>query len=254
MIQKSILFLCSLSFLYGLTHCASTHIKSYSGTAVMLTDSAALEDSASTAIIAPYKLGLDSIIDKVLNISDVEMVKDKPESLLGNFVSDACLAEANRHYRPADGKNADFCVLNSGGLRASLPKGEITLRNIYELMPFENKLVVLTLSGEKCRKLFNYIANADGQPVAGLRLTLEGEKVEEAIVDGKAFNPEETYKVVTSDYLAGKGDHMQCFENPIMKEEIDYKIRDAIVAFIEREKSEGRHLSATFEGRIKYAH
>ena len=61
-----------------------------------------------------------------------------PESLLGNFVTDLCL----RQYSNI----ADICVMNNGGLRSNLTKGEITRGDIYTLMPFENELVILEFS------------------------------------------------------------------------------------------------------------
>ena len=50
-------------------------------------------DSVISAIIAPYKIGIDSIMNEVLCYSKLEMRKGKPESLLGNFVTDLCLKQ-----------------------------------------------------------------------------------------------------------------------------------------------------------------
>ena len=97
-------------------------------------------DSTITAMIAPYKIGIDSVMNKVLCISKIEMTKGKPESLIGNFVCDLCLQQYSNM--------ADICVMNNGGLRSILPKGEITKGMIFELMPFENELVILELGSD----------------------------------------------------------------------------------------------------------
>ena len=76
------------------------------------------KDSSAIDIIAPYKAGIDSVMNEVLCISDVEMLKGRPQSVLGNFVSDLCLQQYN--------DLADVCVMNTGGLRSSLPEGPIT--------------------------------------------------------------------------------------------------------------------------------
>ena len=81
-------------------------------------DVSAEADSASLSIIAPYKTGVDSIMNEVLCISKIEMTKGKPESLLGNFVTDLCLHQYS--------DIADICVMNNGGLRSTLTKGKIT--------------------------------------------------------------------------------------------------------------------------------
>ena len=74
-------------------------------------DVSAEADSVSLSIIAPYKTGVDSIMNEVLCISKIEMTKGNPESLLGNFVTDLCLQQYS---------DADICVMNNGGLRSSL--------------------------------------------------------------------------------------------------------------------------------------
>ena len=89
-------------------------------------------------IISEYKYGIDSVMNEVLCYSKLEMNKGKPESLLGNFVSDLCLEQFSNE--------ADICIMNNGGLRNILPKGNVTKGDIYKLMPFENELVVVELT------------------------------------------------------------------------------------------------------------
>ena len=97
-------------------------------------------DSITNTIILPYRLGIDSIMNEVLCVSDLEMTKGRPESILGNFVSDLCLEQFSNQ--------ADICIMNTGGLRNILPKGEITRGDIYKLISFENELVILELTEE----------------------------------------------------------------------------------------------------------
>src|SRR5690606_26389461 len=104
-------------------------------------------DSSILKLYAPYKVKIDSLMNRVIIISDMDMVKNTPEGLLGNITTDATLLQVNAVYSEKK-QPVDFCFMNNGGLRASLPKGEITVGNIYTLMPFDNEAVVLTLSGE----------------------------------------------------------------------------------------------------------
>ena len=106
------------------------------------------EDSVFIKTVQPYKLKMDSIMNEVLGTSEQALLKGLPEGNLGDFVSDAVLKKANDNYKPDDKINADVCLLNNGGLRSQLPKGKITLGNVFELMPFENEIVVLTIKGE----------------------------------------------------------------------------------------------------------
>src|SRR5688572_22906602 len=100
------------------------------------------DDSTINAIILPYKEKVDADMNKVIGYSEVAMPKlrDQPETLLGNFVADCAFETAQ-----SLDKEVDFCVLNNGGLRSSLPMGDITIRNVYELMPFDNEIVVVSM-------------------------------------------------------------------------------------------------------------
>jgi len=179
-------------------------------------------DSTVLAIITPYQNGIESQMNEVLCVSEMEMNKGKPESLLGNFVTDLCLNYADAHV----------CVMNTGGLRSSLPKGNITRGDIYTLMPFENELVVLELDIESFKGLVDYITKRGGEPFSGMTLkaSSKGYDIEEVsrMEDYFDFNKGNKIRVLTSDYLANGGDKMWFFKD---KEQIKVgiKLRDAII-------------------------
>ena len=90
-------------------------------------------DSTILAIISPYQKGIEDQMNEVLSYTKNDLKKGRPQSTIGNFVTDLCLNYAEAH----------LCVMNNGGLRATINKGNITKGKLYELMPFENELVVL---------------------------------------------------------------------------------------------------------------
>ena len=179
-------------------------------------------DSTVLAIITPYQNGIESQMNEVLCVSEMEMNKGKPESLLGNFVTDLCLNYADAHV----------CVMNTGGLRSTLQKGNITRGDIYTLMPFENELVVLELDIESFKGLVDYITKRGGEPFSGMTLkaSSKGYDIEEVsrMEDFFDFNKGDKIRVLTSDYLANGGDKMWFFKD---KEQIKVgiKLRDAII-------------------------
>lgn len=181
---------------------------------------------------------------RVINTSDVAMVKARPEGVLSNFVADLVLEEVNE----LEGFQADFCLLNHGGLRAALPQGEIRVESIYELMPFDNEAVVLTLTGEKVLEIAEYLTIKGGEPVSGLTLNLKD--LSSLKINGKPVDPSATYKVATSDYLANGGDKMVFFADPLQRESTSLKIRDLIIEHIEEEQAAGNTLNSTLDGRI----
>ncbi len=186
-------------------------------------DVKAENDSTIIAMIAPYKIKIDSVMNDVLCISEVEMTKGRPESLLGNFVCDLCLQQyANL---------VDICVMNNGGLRSILPKGEITRGDIYKLMPFENELVILELDETSFVGLVDYLISRGGEPFSGMKI--EKDFTGHLSADYPSainFNRGDKIRVLTSDYLANGGDKMWFFKD---KEQIKVgiKLRDAIINY-----------------------
>ncbi|MBL7915787.1 MAG: 5'-nucleotidase C-terminal domain-containing protein [Bacteroidia bacterium] len=187
------------------------------------------EDSVLIREIDPYKSKMLEIMSEILAVSAQPLEKGQPESLLGNFVADACYERANLVISEQGKLKADFCVLNNGGLRSALPQGNITLKNCFELMPFENELVMLTLSAQSTQDLLNYIASKGGVPVSNLQMKISGSTAESVLIDGKPVDYKKEYFVLTSDYLANGGDDMKMFQNPIAIEKTGLKVRDAIV-------------------------
>ncbi len=210
-------------------------------------------DMAVDAVIETYRSSLSAEMSQVLAHSAQTMRKGTPEDLLNNFVADLVLEKGQDRYLPDDGKAIDMCVLNYGGLRTSIPQGEITRSRIYELMPFDNEMVVLTISPEKTQELFEYIASRNvGVPLSGIQLGVKDRKVASVSIRGEPFDMSRPYKVLTSDYLASAGDNMSFFVDPLNTELIGMRIRDAIILHLEEQHKKGLMISSQLDGRIYY--
>jgi len=211
----------------------------------------AAEDSAVLKLIQPYKTVIDKEMNEVLIQSDQPLTKGEPEGALGSFIADIILSEGNKRYGARSGLAADFCMLNNGGLRIALPMGAITKGHIFELMPFENEIVVITLSGAKTKDLLDYVAARNGVPVAGLKMGIKDKVLTKAEINGQPFDPNKSYRIITSDYLAGGGDKMGFFKDAQI-ETLNYKIRDAIIDYLREEGKKGKSINYTVDGRIYY--
>src|SRR5690606_9997204 len=116
-------------------------------------------DSQIVHMYLPYKQKLEKNISRVISITQEEMVKDKPESNLTNFLGDLLLEEGARtEGLNGENINPDISYFNYGGIRTFLPKGKITVGKIFELMPFENEMVFLKLNGRQVQEFLNDIA------------------------------------------------------------------------------------------------
>jgi 2',3'-cyclic-nucleotide 2'-phosphodiesterase (5'-nucleotidase family) len=207
------------------------------------------EDASLDSMIVPYRNKLNAQMSEVLIESVSPIDKGQPESRLGNFVADACFETALEIYKADDGAMPDFCVLNNGGLRSMLPKGPVTRKHVFELMPFENELVILTMDGKDVRSLLEYIVSKGGVPVSNLKMSLSAD-VATATIGGVLFNESQKYKVVTSDYLANGGDAMYIFAKNIRTELLQLKVRDAIIRCMENKNKKNLMLNPVADGRI----
>ena len=191
--------------------------------------------------ITPYREHISSEMSTVLAQNPADLVKDRKEKALntaiGNFMADATFEIVNPLYKKRTGKDIDFVMLNWGGIRSDLPKGDVTVGSVYDIMPVENKVVVLTMSGEKVQELLNYlIKERKPHPLSkqiDLQITKDG-KVVHFNINGKPFDSKATYIVATSDYLMNGGDAMYFFENSLKVDETDYKLRNVLIDYFKK--------------------
>lgn len=233
--------------LSAITSCHTHLVLSKDNVSQRKIDSTIIGDEAITAYYLPYKKSLDSSMNAILVYSSEELTKAQPESKLSNFFSDAISATCKKHEIAFD-----FALpTTNGGIRTSLPKGPITLRNAFELMPFENELVVLYLPGTSITKLAQFIVEKGGQPVSNLLLEAKGDSIKTLYINNQPLELAKTYRVLTSDYLANGGDGIVAFKEAVKKENTNIKVRDAIIEYMRNEQSAGRTLNPILDGRIK---
>lgn len=243
--RYSFIYLALLTFL--LEGCVNYNLQSFEGGSADLTSSIS-SNARAEKIIAPYRLSLEATMSEVLNQSEVVMERNQPEGLLGNFVADLCMDQLSMHTD----LEADFCLLNNGGLRTPLPKGDITRGKIYELMPFENQLVVIHLKGQAMRNLVTYLIKCGGMPVSNFRMKTKDDDPIHIYVGNEQIDFDRTYRVLTSDYLARGGDSMSFFKQNEKWENSQLKIRDAIINHVMAEQAAGRRLTAALDKRLEY--
>ncbi len=252
--SKGILFVFALSLLVFAGCADRSREFSVEGHTILLDSVNAPIDPYQEEIIQQYRESLEADMNRLLVYSEHVMERGTPEGTLNNFVADLVLDTGRQIYEPQDGKPIDFCLLNYGGLRVPLPEGEITYGRVFELLPFENEMVVITLSGEKTYELFQYLAQSSrGMPVSGIQLTISNQTPESILIQGQEFDRSRTYKVLTSDYLAGGGDSMNFFLQPINYELLGKRVRDAIILHMQNVHAKGEKISAELDQRISYA-
>ena len=207
-------------------------------------------DSTIYNTIAPYKKIQEEKMGTVIAFSENALLKADVESSLGNFFCDAVLYETKK-LLGIDSAMIDVAVFNKGGLRNALPKGNITMGNIFELMPFDNELVVLKLSGTQVKDMLNKIAEKGGIPVAGMTLMINKTTASNITIKGKPFDETKDYWIVTSDYLANGGDNYTFFKNAKERKVMNILLRDVIINYCKDMTQQGKTLKPILDGRIQ---
>lgn len=205
-------------------------------------------DTETKALLAPYKKTVDSIMSRVVGTADVSMDCKRPEDLLSNLVADVLRESAVQVL----GKSADIGLVNIGGLRSVLTQGPITCAEIYEILPFENALCVLTIKGVHLKQLFENIAARGGEGVSGVQLEITSEgKLLNGTVSGQAVEDDKMYTIATIDYLAEGNDGMSALVLAEKRECPDgARLRDVFMKYVEKQTAKGKTITSRMEGRI----
>lgn len=235
-------------FLFSSCHSAYEVTKS-AGTMVPM-DSTwdARPDAEAIALLAPYKAKIDSVMYRVVGTAEMSMDKGAPESLLSNLVADVLRSSASQVL----GQPADMGLINRGGLRSVLTEGPITVETIYEILPFENSLCVLTMKGKDLKELFNNIAARRGEGVSGIRLqiTKDGWLVNGQI-GGQPVEDDRLYTVATIDYLADGNDGMDALVKAVNREcPAGATLRGIFTRYVEEQTAAGKKITSSLDGRI----
>jgi 2',3'-cyclic-nucleotide 2'-phosphodiesterase (5'-nucleotidase family) len=203
-------------------------------------------DPATEAMIQPYRAKLDGLMNEVLGQAAKELTYGDGNSPMGNWACDLMLQQASIYY----GKKVDFTAINRGGLRIrSLSKGNITRGKIYELMPFDNALWILTIDGATAEKFIQFMASKGGWPIAGAKYIIHDGKAESITIGGEILRGDKNYTVCLSDFIANGGDNVNFFTNA-KKEDLNKLMRDAFIEGVIRETKEGKMIDGKVDDRI----
>jgi 2',3'-cyclic-nucleotide 2'-phosphodiesterase (5'-nucleotidase family) len=184
-------------------------------------------DENLTSTIAPYKDSLDKRMNEVLGTSTQDFIVARPSSNLMNWVADAIFVNQTRNVRLSQ---PVICLLNTGGIRSSIGKGNVTLGDMYKLMPFENILVWVELPISMLPEVESYLIKSGGEPMANCKL-VNGKLV----INGMRENSTHFW-ILTSDYLMNGGDKMDFFKKKTNFNSTEKLLRDIL---IEEVKTQG---------------
>ncbi|WP_240905517.1 bifunctional metallophosphatase/5'-nucleotidase [Thiorhodococcus mannitoliphagus] len=195
-------------------------------------------------IVAAADAGMDEVIGRIgVDLSAERALIRRDEAIFGDFVADLA-----RNITAAD-----IALFNAGSFRASIPKGEVTLKQVYEALPFGNELVVAELEGQQLLEALARSASLHPRDhsggflqVSGVRYVIDGNRLASAELPTGPLDPEARYRVVMTDFLAAGGDGYQMLMSQAGQVKTGRLVSEVVVAAIRA----GAELPLHSDGRI----
>jgi 5'-nucleotidase/UDP-sugar diphosphatase len=224
---------------------------------------------AVDAIVEKYEKQIDAVMDQPVGEAEVDLDGKNVrlrETNLGNFVADIIREKAG----------ADGAIINGGGIRTSISKGIVRVKDVYSVLPFDNYIVAIRLTGRRIREALEHgvsgVEDEEGRfpQISGLAFAYsksarKGSRVKTIMIGGKPVEPDGVYTIATNDFIAVGGDGYKVFGEAV-KSSKDYRVaggaikgenlvysdagkwvRDIVIDYLKEKK----RVSPAVDGRIK---
>jgi 2',3'-cyclic-nucleotide 2'-phosphodiesterase (5'-nucleotidase family) len=206
-----------------------------------------LADTSMTRFLDPYAGILRRTMDDSLGWLPVTLLKELPDGTLGNFMADSYLRMAQRRYD----SSVQVAFVNHGGIRLNaVQSGRLRRGTVYEVMPFDNELVLLSVSGAQLKGYLDHIASEGGGGVAGLRMTFRNGKAEDISIQGRPLDPEGSYMMANSDYTVLSGSYAGLRNLRLRR--TGYLLRDATIDYCTSFRDAGKPIVVDTVKRIQH--
>lgn len=220
-------------------------------------DSSIAEDPSVNSVIAPYTARVRALNVRIGRLSADLVRTGMGAGSMGNFVADAMRASAAVKL----GHPVTLAITNYGGLRKrQMAAGDLMALDIFELLPFENALVTVDVTGEQLLRILKVLVEErDAQSGAQItyRRTEQGNELVNARLgdapnSAREIDPAATYQIVTSDYLVKRGGKYSVFGEGRNVTPLDLTIRDAVSDYVKAETAAGREIKPVLDNRFVF--
>lgn len=201
-------------------------------------------------LFAPCHDSLSATMGTVIGYAPETMLRLRPQSLLTNFTSDALRIFGERLY----GKRMDVGIMNFGGLRSDLDKGDVTVGTMFRIYPFENTISILEIKGKYLEQAIRNVAGRGLEGFSGISVTLHNDNdrmvATKVLVEGKTIDPERTYYVSTIDYLAEGNDGLSPLSYASKVTNTDILLRDLMTSWVKELTAQGKNIESKIDDRV----
>ena len=204
-------------------------------------------DSGLLKLLMPYSDSVNRSMNAVIGFSINGLTKKQPESTLGNFMADCMKTMAEKKFN----QKIDASFINFGGIRSYISKGDVTVGKVYELMPFDNLIVLQKVKGTVLKSFLDKTAASGGWPLSGITMRINNRKATNIFINEKLLKEDADYIIANTDYVANGGDDCAMLKN-IPKQNIGYLLRDALIEYILMLTQQSKPIEAKMDNRIVY--
>ena len=184
---------------------------------------------------------------RVIGFAIAPLYRKQPESPLGNLMADCMKLYAEKIYNT----NVDAAFVNFSGMRYYIPKGNITIGTMFKVMPYDNKIVLLTIQGNVFKRFLEHQANLGGWPCSGINMTIKNKQVTDILINNQPLNETKNYTIAVADYIA-KGGNQCTMLKGLPQSDKNYVFRTALIDYIISFTKAGKPVTAAIENRIVY--
>jgi 2',3'-cyclic-nucleotide 2'-phosphodiesterase (5'-nucleotidase family) len=204
------------------------------------------EGSKSLAsIVKPYSDSVNKLMNVVIGYNDALLERKSQGNTLGFFITDAYLEMARQKFDP----KVDAAFMNSGGIRLpEMPAGAITQGKIFELMPFDNLMVLLKVKGSLLKQYLDTLAADEGVIESGITMQIVNKTTQQVFVGGKPLDLNGDYTIVHSDYIAMNSNLLK----NIHRNNNGYLLRDALLDYVKFINGQNKRVTVTNTERVSY--
>lgn len=206
-------------------------------------------DSSFISFLKPFSDSLSKSMSDVLVRFDARFEKGRFGGSLGNLMTDAIkfIVEAKSN------DSVDAAFVNTGGIRrAYLGPGDITRGHVYELMPFDNAIIILKVPGITFKEFLDHIAGRGGWPVSGMTYQIKEKKAYNILIRNQSLEESKIYTVALTDYIANGGEQSGMLKH-LPQKAIGYYVRDVLIEYFLSVSRSGKTISNVSSNRVTYA-
>lgn len=198
-----------------------------------------------TDIIKPYGDSVNKLMNAVIGYNESLLERKKQGNTLGYFITDAYLEMARQKMDPT----IDAAFMNTGGVRLpDIAAGPVTQGKIYELMPFDNLMVLLKMKGSQLKQYLDTLAASDGIIVTGMTMQIVNKTAQQIMIGAKPLDLNTDYTIVHSDYVAINSSLLK----NIPRKTNGYLLRDALIDYVKLNNAQGKKIRVSNIDRIMY--